>query len=155
MNKFKSILCISSVPFLISSCGPKIYESAGAAKRACERWAEKAETIWTASSRPVTIGYTLEDTLRYSPNTYETNMVASNGQPIVAQFFPIGLRMCQYDYDTTAYIGYQHKGIDRISINDFPKRKDGKDWVTLEGKKLKLFKSWDVEGGEKVKSYKF
>ena len=155
MSKFKSIVSLSSIPFLISSCGPKIYESYEGARRACERWAEKGEIIYTAKSWPLTIGYRLEDILMYSPNTLETNMVASNGQPILAQFFEIGLRSCRFDYDTTAYIGYQHKGIDKISNADFPKRKDGSHWVDREGKRLKLFKSWDVSGGEKVKSYRF
>ena len=152
MNQFKNIFSLTIVSLLVSSCGPKMYESYLGARNACQKWAVKGETIHIANTYAVN---TFLDPTKHYKNTFKTDSIASNGNPIVAEFFEIRLRTCKFDYDTNAYIGYQHKGIDRISDNDFPKPIVGTYWVDRKGKRLKLFKSWDVKGGEKVKSYKF
>lgn len=152
----KTLISISVISLLTTSCGTKIYTSWENAKRACEKWAQKGERIFTASSRPIKPYSSLENEIKYGyGRTFATDSIAMNGEPIVATFFPILLRRCEFDYDTSAYFGYQHQGVEKISLDSFPKKPNGTYWVDREGKRLKLFKSWNMKNGKKVKSYKF
>ena len=125
-----------------------LYDSQGAARRACERWAEKGETIFVSSHTHI-----------QNPTTYETDSKYTEGEHagkiVYVYMQPILLRSCNFDYNTTSYIGYQHKGT-FPAPEWWPKRVDGSDWA-YEGKVLRIFRGWTNKRADSVKvnSYPF
>lgn len=148
-----SLLTILSYCFVAhgASANQNIYDSSSSAKRACERWASGGEVIFMTSDRAREEGYPL------GPREYETDSTynggENHGKAVIISLFPITLRTCRFDYDSTSYIGRQHKGIQEVT-SFWPKRKDGSDW-TINGKKVRLFRTWDVEGGTPTQRYPF
>ena len=146
--KFQSLsaLLLAASSTLTANANTNLYPSYEAAKRACGRWALQGETIFVTKQTHIPTRL-----------TYETNAIWAEGEhkgkDMYVYMTPILLRKCEFDYDTTAYFGYQHKGI-HPAPEWFPKKADGSDW-TYEGRVIRIFADWDYKGGVKVNSFPF
>ena len=124
-----------------------MYESSSSAKRACQRWASEGQSIFISHDSHVASSGYPTDSL-YPPGSEHA------GMPVYLYLQVVSLRRCDFDYQSTAYIGYQHKGVNPVPTW-WPKRKDGTDW-SYDGKILPIFRSWDFKsGGVPVRSFAF
>ena len=150
MSSWKAVflLATSALVFMTNPviANPRMYENYLSARRACQRWASEGETIYTSTSSHVKFGNIETDSFYPSQSKYA-------GRKVYISLIPILLRTCKFDYDTTAYIGYQHKGISPVP-SWWPKTPDGNDW-TYNGKIVRIFRRWNVGEGSPVYSYPF
>ena len=143
------LLVVATSLVLPVKANTKLYDSQGSAKRACERWAAEGETIFVSSATHID-----------NPTSYESDSEFPKGHKhagkvVYLYMQPILLRSCNFDYETTAYIGYQHQGL-YPAPEWWPKRVDGSDWE-YNGKVLRVFRGWnhDRDYAIKVNSYPF